>query len=87
MTKIMDKKIFKSTDIIEVIKELQKINRRVQLSTIMQNLHEAGKYTHIDDYIDLSEKLIIMKNHNQLYWESDNENSLKASQEISLVKQ
>lgn len=87
MAKIMDvKNIFRDSDVVEVIKELNRSNRRAQLSTIFQELNRQGEYLHLHDpYLELAEKLIIMRSHNKVTWSSSNPNHLGASEVVHLV--
>ena len=60
MTAIYEAGIFEDRHIIEAIERLNKIDRVVQLSTLLQDLHEHGLYTRIEDYGPLYKKLYEM---------------------------
>jgi len=85
MTAIYEAGIFEDKHIIDAIDRLNQIGRAVQLSTILQELHEHGLYTQFDDYEPLHVKLYEMYHKKLLAWENAPE-TLNAYDIIELKK-
>ena len=88
MGKIMDvKKIFPDAEIVEAIRALNLRKRPAQISTIFQELNKGSKYSQLHDgYLELAEKLSIMRIHNVVTWDSTNPKHLGASETVRLVE-
>ena len=84
MTEILDENVFSDTDIIESIKRLNETRRRVQLSTIMTDLHENDMCLNMNDYSPLVRKLCAMRSRKLIIWENDSQ-SIKADDIINLM--